>query len=259
VYSPPDHYSPLSEIRPTTVQLQHTSGPTWRTLRSGDAGMVQIPDDTSWTVSVVGDSNMESVRASVPVQITRGRRWVYEVTMPSRGSVRVGWSLDQYRPEPTAQIGVGSGRFSFCYAGKQGRLGHKSVFRSSGVQKCRPGDTVSTILDLEEGSISFLVNGDLVCDGPAFEIPKEVRALCWEYGREACDRSVCSCHQVCVEPAYSMVLACACLEYSYRRSFLTASYLSPESHITGHASDPRFHLHPLLRTCRLAARVGGRL
>ncbi|KNE57362.1 hypothetical protein AMAG_18043 [Allomyces macrogynus ATCC 38327] len=110
----------------------------------------------------------ESVRATHGVH-TSGR-FMFEVELLSDGLFQIGWASQQCHFNLTNGRGVGDDEHSYAYDGKRCKKWHGQVVHSEGMDygmMWSPGDRVGCMIDLDEATISYSLNGhDL---GIAFE------------------------------------------------------------------------------------------
>ncbi|KAJ3365946.1 hypothetical protein GGF32_007446 [Allomyces javanicus] len=110
----------------------------------------------------------ESVRATHGVH-TSGR-FMFEVELLSDGLFQIGWASQQCHFNLTNGRGVGDDEHSYAYDGKRCKKWHGQVVHSEGMDygmTWSPGDRVGCMIDLDEATISYSLNGhDL---GIAFE------------------------------------------------------------------------------------------
>eukprot|EP01127_Copromyxa_protea_P003074 TRINITY_DN12945_c0_g1_i1.p1 TRINITY_DN12945_c0_g1~~TRINITY_DN12945_c0_g1_i1.p1 ORF type:complete len:471 (+),score=100.99 TRINITY_DN12945_c0_g1_i1:22-1413(+) len=112
-----------------------------------------------------------SARANV--KVNKGK-WYYEVTMRSRGSARIGWSTEVYKPENDYE-GCGSDGDSWAWDGSKQTKYHdekKDDSIKSYGQSWAQGDVIGCSLDFDNQEIKYYINGK--CLGAAF---KNVRTL----------------------------------------------------------------------------------
>ncbi|XP_029455522.1 E3 ubiquitin-protein ligase RNF123 [Rhinatrema bivittatum] len=140
---------PVGEGRlgPSTVVLDHTNG---------FEGLLLVDDDL---LGVIGHSNFSSIRATTCVY--RGK-WLYEVLISSQGLMQIGWCTLNCRFNQ--EEGVGDTPDSYAYDGN--RVRKWNVTTTNYGKSWAAGDIVSCLIDLDEGTISFCLNG--VSLGTAF-------------------------------------------------------------------------------------------
>ncbi|OCT83225.1 hypothetical protein XELAEV_18025761mg [Xenopus laevis] len=134
-------------LGPSTVVLDHTSG---------FEGLLLVDDDL---LGVIGHSNFSSIRATTCVY--KGK-WHYEVLISSQGLMQIGWCTLSCRFNQ--EEGVGDTPDSFAYDGN--RVRKWNVTTTNYGKSWAAGDIVSCLIDLDEGTISFCLNG--VSLGTAF-------------------------------------------------------------------------------------------
>ncbi|XP_053152813.1 E3 ubiquitin-protein ligase RNF123 isoform X2 [Hemicordylus capensis] len=135
-------------LGPSTVVLDHTSG---------FEGLLLVDDDL---LGVIGHSNFGSIRATTCV--FKGK-WIYEVLISSQGLMQIGWCTLNCRFNQ--EEGVGDTPDSYAYDGN--RVRKWNVTTTNYGKSWAAGDIVSCLIDLDEGSISFCLNG--VSLGTAFD------------------------------------------------------------------------------------------
>uniref|UniRef100_A0A803SYW1 E3 ubiquitin-protein ligase RNF123 n=1 Tax=Anolis carolinensis TaxID=28377 RepID=A0A803SYW1_ANOCA len=109
---------------------------------------------------VIGHSNFGSIRATTCVY--KGK-WIYEVLISSQGLMQIGWCTLNCRFNQ--EEGVGDTPDSYAYDGN--RVRKWNVTTTNYGKSWAAGDIVSCLIDLDEGSISFCLNG--VSLGTAFD------------------------------------------------------------------------------------------
>ncbi|XP_045079656.1 E3 ubiquitin-protein ligase RNF123 isoform X2 [Coregonus clupeaformis] len=134
-------------LGPLTVVLDHTSG---------FEGLLFVDDDL---LGVIGHSNFSSIRATTCVY--RGK-WAYEVLISSQGLMQIGWCTVNCRFNQ--EEGVGDTPDSYAYDGN--RVRKWNVTTTNYGKSWAAGDIVSCLIDLDEGTITFCLNGQSL--GTAF-------------------------------------------------------------------------------------------
>ncbi|XP_035243538.1 E3 ubiquitin-protein ligase RNF123 [Anguilla anguilla] len=134
-------------LGPPTVVLDHTSG---------FEGLLFVDDDL---LGVIGHSNFSSIRATTCV--FKGK-WVYEVLISSQGLMQIGWCTLNCRFNQ--EEGVGDTPDSYAYDGN--RVRKWNVTTTNYGKSWAAGDIVSCLIDLDEGTITFCLNGQSL--GTAF-------------------------------------------------------------------------------------------
>ncbi|XP_077678108.1 E3 ubiquitin-protein ligase RNF123 isoform X1 [Eretmochelys imbricata] len=135
-------------LGPSTVVLDHTSG---------FEGLLLVDDDL---LGVIGHSNFGSIRATTCVY--KGK-WIYEVLISSQGLMQIGWCTLNCRFNQ--EEGVGDTLDSYAYDGN--RVRKWNVTTTNYGKSWAAGDIVSCLIDLDEGTIAFCLNG--VSLGTAFD------------------------------------------------------------------------------------------
>uniref|UniRef100_A0A3B4GV13 E3 ubiquitin-protein ligase RNF123-like n=1 Tax=Pundamilia nyererei TaxID=303518 RepID=A0A3B4GV13_9CICH len=133
-------------LGPQPVVLDHTSG---------FEGLLFVDDDL---LGVIGHSNFSSIRATTCVY--KGK-WAYEVLISSQGLMQIGWCTLSCRFN---QEGVGDTPDSYAYDGN--RVRKWNVTTTNYGKSWAAGDIVSCLIDLDEGTITFCLNGQSL--GTAF-------------------------------------------------------------------------------------------
>eukprot|EP00124_Ichthyophonus_hoferi_P004695 Ihof_evm1s551 gene=Ihof_evmTU1s551 len=150
-----------------------TTGPAWMSemcfwveLNATDKtpGLMLSPDHLSlrndnWT--------FESIRSTVYVgaigsDAAVGGRVGYEVTIKTSGIIQLGWAAPQCRFEPERGVGVGDDKYSYAFDGSRRRAWHGdpgSQQMSSYGKMWLEGDVITILMDVEERTISFCLNG----------------------------------------------------------------------------------------------------
>ncbi|XP_041080554.1 E3 ubiquitin-protein ligase RNF123 isoform X1 [Polyodon spathula] len=134
-------------LGPPTVVLDHTSG---------FEGLLLVDDDL---LGVIGHSNFSSIRATTCV--FKGK-WSYEVLISSQGLMQIGWCTLNCRFNQ--EEGVGDTEDSYAYDGN--RVRKWNVTTTNYGKSWAAGDIVTCLIDLDEGTISFCLNGQSL--GTAF-------------------------------------------------------------------------------------------
>uniref|UniRef100_A0A673K4B7 E3 ubiquitin-protein ligase RNF123 n=1 Tax=Sinocyclocheilus rhinocerous TaxID=307959 RepID=A0A673K4B7_9TELE len=127
-------------LGPSTVVLDHSSG---------FEGLLFVDDDL---LGVIGHSNFSSIRATTCVY--KGK-WVYEVLISSQGLMQIGWCTLNCRFNQ--EEGVGDTPDSYAYDGN--RVRKWNVTTTNYGKSWAAGDIVSCLIDLDEGTITFCLNG----------------------------------------------------------------------------------------------------
>ncbi|KAL2091632.1 hypothetical protein ACEWY4_013895 [Coilia grayii] len=134
-------------LGPPTVVLDHTSG---------FEGLLFVDDDL---LGVIGHSNFSSIRATTCV--FKGK-WLYEVLISSQGLMQIGWCTLNCRFNQ--EEGVGDTPDSYAYDGN--RVRKWNVTTTNYGKSWAAGDIVSCLIDLDDGTITFCLNGQSL--GTAF-------------------------------------------------------------------------------------------
>ncbi|EFB13925.1 hypothetical protein PANDA_009342 [Ailuropoda melanoleuca] len=135
-------------LGPSTVVLDHTGG---------FEGLLLVDDDL---LGVIGHSNFGTIRSTTCVY--KGK-WLYEVLISSQGLMQIGWCTISCRFNQ--EEGVGDTHNSYAYDGN--RVRKWNVTTTNYGKAWAAGDIVSCLIDLDDGTLSFSLNG--VSLGTAFE------------------------------------------------------------------------------------------
>uniref|UniRef100_A0A8P4K9X1 E3 ubiquitin-protein ligase RNF123 n=1 Tax=Dicentrarchus labrax TaxID=13489 RepID=A0A8P4K9X1_DICLA len=122
----------------------------------GFEGLLFVDDDL---LGVIGHSNFSSIRATTCVY--KGK-WAYEVLISSQGLMQIGWCTLNCRFNQ--EEGVGDTPDSYAYDGN--RVRKWNVTTTNYGKSWAAGDIVSCLVDLDEGTITFCLNGQSL--GTAF-------------------------------------------------------------------------------------------
>uniref|UniRef100_A0A7N6BDT8 E3 ubiquitin-protein ligase RNF123 n=1 Tax=Anabas testudineus TaxID=64144 RepID=A0A7N6BDT8_ANATE len=142
-----DNEATEGRLGPQPVVLDHTSG---------FEGLLFVDDDL---LGVIGHSNFSSIRATTCVY--KGK-WAYEVLISSQGLMQIGWCTLNCRFNQ--EEGVGDTPDSYAYDGN--RVRKWNVTTTNYGKSWAAGDIVSCLIDLDEGTITFCLNGQSL--GTAF-------------------------------------------------------------------------------------------
>ncbi|XP_054640910.1 E3 ubiquitin-protein ligase RNF123 isoform X2 [Dunckerocampus dactyliophorus] len=134
-------------LGPQPVVLDHTSG---------FEGLLFVDDDL---LGVIGHSNFSSIRATTCVY--KGK-WAYEVLISSQGLMQIGWCTLSCRFNQ--EEGVGDTPDSYAYDGN--RVRKWNVTTTNYGKSWAAGDIVSCLIDLDQATITFCLNGQSL--GTAF-------------------------------------------------------------------------------------------
>nr|XP_032822269.1 E3 ubiquitin-protein ligase RNF123 isoform X1 [Petromyzon marinus]XP_032822271.1 E3 ubiquitin-protein ligase RNF123 isoform X2 [Petromyzon marinus] len=127
-------------LGPDNIVLDHTSG---------FEGLLLVDEDL---LGVIGHSNFSTIRATTCVHTGK---WMYEVLLSSKGLMQIGWcTLDcRFNQEE----GVGDTPNSYAYDGN--RVRKWNVTTTNYGKPWAAGDVVTCLIDLDDASISFCLNG----------------------------------------------------------------------------------------------------
>ncbi|XP_051932005.1 E3 ubiquitin-protein ligase RNF123 isoform X1 [Hippocampus zosterae] len=134
-------------LGPQPVVLDHTGG---------FEGLLFVDDDL---LGVIGHSNFSSIRATTCVY--KGK-WAYEVLISSQGLMQIGWCTLNCRFNQ--EEGVGDTPDSYAYDGN--RVRKWNVVTTNYGKSWAAGDIVSCLIDLDDATIAFCLNGQSL--GTAF-------------------------------------------------------------------------------------------
>ncbi|KAI9328201.1 hypothetical protein DFJ73DRAFT_862136 [Zopfochytrium polystomum] len=105
----------------------------------------------SWT--------FESMRANYGVQ--GSGKYAYEVLLSTDGILQVGWTTLSIVFDPEGGEGVGDNEHSYAFDGQRMKKWHAyAVSENSYGVEWSSGDTITALLDLDEGTISYYRNGE---------------------------------------------------------------------------------------------------
>uniref|UniRef100_A0A8C4QLI2 E3 ubiquitin-protein ligase RNF123 n=1 Tax=Eptatretus burgeri TaxID=7764 RepID=A0A8C4QLI2_EPTBU len=156
----PQHISQLLSTGLESSQSQRDGrlGPSRVVMdrSNGFEGLLIVDEDL---LGVIGHSNFSSIRSSTCVY--KGR-WMYEVMLSSQGLMQIGWCTLECRFNQ--EEGVGDTPNSYAYDGS--RVRKWNVTTTNYGKPWAAGDIVTCLLDLDEGTCSFFLNG--VALGTAF-------------------------------------------------------------------------------------------
>ncbi|KAJ3239705.1 hypothetical protein HDU78_002704 [Chytriomyces hyalinus] len=105
----------------------------------------------SWT--------FESVRSNVGVKGTG--KFAYEILIHTDGIIQIGWATAQCTFDPEGGEGVGDNSESYAFDGNRMKKWH-SIFTTDNDygEECTAGDVITSLLDLDNGTVAFLRNGN---------------------------------------------------------------------------------------------------
>ncbi|KAF0719582.1 Aste57867_932 [Aphanomyces stellatus] len=110
--------------------------------------------------------------ACANVCVRGGGVWFYEVRIGTSKVIQIGWILPGFDPNPESGLGVGDDLCSYAYDGRRKKKWHNGVSDEYCKQSCKAGDVVGCLLDLDQGIMSFLLNGAML--GVAYsDLPRE--------------------------------------------------------------------------------------
>jgi ryanodine receptor 2 len=108
--------------------------------------------------NILGNVSSRTYRAEETYAIKNGK-WYYEVEIFTAGSIKIGWS-NITQACTIADISEDPDSYTFdCSAARKWHLGN-DVFG----KKCCIGDVVGVMIDLQDKTISFSLNGEFLLD-----------------------------------------------------------------------------------------------
>ncbi|ETV99325.1 hypothetical protein, variant [Aphanomyces invadans] len=97
--------------------------------------------------------------ACANVYVRGGGVWFFEVRIGTSKVIQIGWILPGFDPNPESGLGVGDDKYSYAYDGRRKKKWHNGMSDDYWKQSCKAGDVVGCLLDLDQGNMSFLLNG----------------------------------------------------------------------------------------------------
>eukprot|EP00108_Taenia_solium_P001407 TsM_000688100 transcript=TsM_000688100 gene=TsM_000688100 len=161
------HLVPYSEVNATIKKMNRESATdAVKTLLAYGYVIEPVSGESEQTrenpLDVLEEATM-NYRAASSKAVTRGK-WYYEVELLTYGMVRVGWATKN----ASAATTIGMSGSSYSFAPEQARKYHRDG-RPYG-KRCEPGDVIGCMLNLNEGSITFSLNGEIMMDPLGQEI-----------------------------------------------------------------------------------------
>uniref|UniRef100_A0A5K3EZT7 EF-hand domain-containing protein n=2 Tax=Mesocestoides corti TaxID=53468 RepID=A0A5K3EZT7_MESCO len=161
------HLVPYSEVNSTIKKMNRESATdAVKTLIAYGYVIEPVSGDAEQNrenpLDVLEEATM-NYRAASSKAVTRGK-WYYEVELLTYGMVRVGWAT---KNAPAATT-IGMSGSSYSFAPEQARKYHRDG-RPYG-KRCEPGDVIGCMLNLNEKSIMFSLNGEIMMDPLGQEI-----------------------------------------------------------------------------------------
>lgn len=96
-------------------------------------------------------------RAEKTYAVNSGK-WYYECEILSPGSMKIGWS--SLASQPNTDISQCPHSYSFeCQAARRWHLGSDAFGK-----QCQPGDVVGVMIDLQDKTVCFALNGEFLMD-----------------------------------------------------------------------------------------------
>ncbi|KAI9224839.1 hypothetical protein BC828DRAFT_294803 [Blastocladiella britannica] len=165
--------SPSAQFAAAYILDRATNATPW--IGHGDfIGMSRMDKSNGLMVSSSGTEvwnlswAFESVRATHGA--CAGGRWMFEVDLYAPDLLQLGWATIDCTFDMTCGRGIGDDDHSYAFDGERSRVWHGASVHNEGIEygrKWAAGDTVGCCIDLEEGVISFMLNGEDL--GIAFE------------------------------------------------------------------------------------------
>ncbi|VUZ49839.1 unnamed protein product, partial [Hymenolepis diminuta] len=161
------HLVPYSEVNASIKKMNRESATdAVKTLLAYGYVIEPVSGESEQTrenpLDVLEEATM-NYRAASSKAVTRGK-WYYEVELLTYGMVRVGWAT---KNAPAATT-IGMSGSSYSFAPEQARKYHRDG-RPYG-KRCEPGDVIGCMLNLNERSIMFSLNGEIMMDPLGQEI-----------------------------------------------------------------------------------------
>ncbi|KAL5105243.1 Ryanodine receptor 2 [Taenia crassiceps] len=161
------HLVPYSEVNSTIKKMNRESATdAVKTLLAYGYVIEPVSGESEQTrenpLDVLEEATM-NYRAASSKAVTRGK-WYYEVELLTYGMVRVGWATKN----ASAATTIGMSGSSYSFAPEQARKYHRDG-RPYG-KRCEPGDVIGCMLNLNERSITFSLNGEIMMDPLGQEI-----------------------------------------------------------------------------------------
>ncbi|KAJ3234857.1 hypothetical protein HDU81_001071 [Chytriomyces hyalinus] len=104
----------------------------------------------SWT--------FESVRSQVGVKGIG--KFAYEILIHTDGIIQIGWATAQCKFDPEGGEGVGDNSESYAFDGNRMKKWHSTFITDNDYgEECTAGDVITSLLDLDNGTVAFLRNG----------------------------------------------------------------------------------------------------
>ena len=105
---------------------------------------------------VVALSGFPTARLNVEI---KGGKWYYECHLITERCMQFGWAEEGFVPKSSNGLGVGDDIYSWAYDGWRQKKWNGSNVTYGGDAKWKAGDVVGCCIDIEGGSIRFLLNG----------------------------------------------------------------------------------------------------
>nr|CAB3265843.1 ryanodine receptor 3 [Phallusia mammillata] len=128
----------------------------------GHGYMIEPPDDRLKKLdrgakNQVQYNRMRIYRAERTHAVSTNK-WYFEFTVESQGDVRVGWA----RPDCSAWVDLGTDQRAYVFDGVNALKWHNGSENFG--QRWNIGDVIGCLLDLNERTISFTLNGEILID-----------------------------------------------------------------------------------------------
>lgn len=102
--------------------------------------------------------DFESIRTNHAIK--HKGKYIYEVVLDTDGIIQIGWATKEAVFDPKAGSGIGDDEFSYSYDGHRKKKWHgKSPKNNSYGESWVTNDVISTVIDLDNGEISYYQNG----------------------------------------------------------------------------------------------------
>ncbi|KAH9089407.1 hypothetical protein LEN26_019190 [Aphanomyces euteiches] len=155
----------MFRVKPTTTSNEVRQGRSDAGLVTTRVGTMPVQlKELSMGVKISEGSRRVSNRGSfgtacANVSVRGGGAWFYEVRIGTSKVIQIGWVLPGFDPNPESGLGVGDDSYSYAYDGRRKKKWHNGVSDDYCKQACKAGDIVGCLLDLDQGVMSFLLNG----------------------------------------------------------------------------------------------------
>ncbi|KAL2916522.1 hypothetical protein HK105_203955 [Polyrhizophydium stewartii] len=103
----------------------------------------------------------------VALGVTGGGRYSYDFVIRTSNIMQIGWASEKCHFNSEAGTGVGDDEHSYAYDGHRMKRWHAELDNNSYGRSWSPGDTVTSVIDLDQCTITYYLNGESM--GVAFE------------------------------------------------------------------------------------------